>query len=342
MGRSGAGALGRTGAGAGVPATGGEQSGRCHRGGKPRRLNPAPPASRALRPCASASLRRHRIHRPLRPGDRLRRFDPEMPREGRLEPLAMVLREDVLPAPEQPLDLRVALGHELDHQRPAEPGEILGDPLQRHVAADREVVHQRQRQKRVRRTALLQRAPLPVRPAQRGRRVGEVGQQRQNALLSRRTHRAVVTLHRRRIDVERDHRLGRLAGHPAVLPGVRAQIPHHPGEAASEQTGHQLALRGDRGVGVVVLAGVVRPLSARGLPAESRDRAPEAVHQADRGGLADRPALHPHGGGRIGVAPLRRRVEVDVHQGARPEPAPPRQQAGAQLERNAVEVGPEQ
>ena len=297
-----------------------------------------------LRPRRSFSppQRRHRIHRPLRSGDRLRRFDPEMPPEGRLEPLACTPGR-------RPPGRGGAAGPESRSRArtrsPAtgRPGADSGRPAQRHVAADRQVVDQRQRQHA--------RRPDPAPPATRRSRcaqpsagtglVRSISSGRMR-VLPRRDARAVVPLHRRRIDVERRSPPAASARDPAVIPGVRAQVPHDPRAAGAEETAHQLALRGDRGVGVVVLAGVVRPLGARGLPAESRDRAPEAVHQADRGGLADRPAFAATAARRVGVAARAAAWRCTCIRVPGRSQRPPRQQAGAELERNAVEVGPEQ
>ena len=56
----------------------------------------------------------------------------------------------------------------------------VGDPLERQVVADGQVVDQRQRQQRVGRAPLLQREPLAMGPAQGRGRVGQVEQQRKD------------------------------------------------------------------------------------------------------------------------------------------------------------------
>ena len=75
---------------------------------------------------------------------------------------------------QQLLHHRVLAGRELDHERRAQRGEPVDELLDRHVGADRHVVHERQREHEVRPAAVGQRPALEAAPAEPGRRVGEV------------------------------------------------------------------------------------------------------------------------------------------------------------------------
>ena len=153
----------------------------------------------------SYGLRNHQVQQPLRPADGLHRLDPEAGPERRLEALAGVGREDVGPRAQHPLHLRVALGHELDDQRPAEPREEGGDPLERQVVADGEVVHERQRQQRVGRARAARATGARGGPSRApGEGLVRSITERQDPGLPVGPHAAVVALDRGRIDVERD------------------------------------------------------------------------------------------------------------------------------------------
>ena len=201
---------------------------------------------------------------------------------------------------------------------PAEPGEELGDPLQRDVAADREVVHQRERQQRIRRAALLERAPLRCAQPSAGdglvRSAGAAGRRSRP-----RAHLAVVALHRRRVDVERDHLLGHLARRPGCTRPVLAPRSHTTRGRPARSSAPPLALGRDGGGGVVVVARYSRPTRCRPAASSGRSTAPRRLsHQAasPRSATIGRALATAVAIGRRRSAAARG-VQVHVHQRAR-------------------------
>ncbi len=228
--------------------------------------------------------------------------------------------------------------------------EEAGDALERQVVADGEMVHHRERQQHVGRPALLQRAAARrwaqpsageglVRSSSSGRMPG----------LVLRLHPAIVALHRRGIDVERDHAGHDLARRAAVLAGVGAEIPHGAGiEPAEEARAPPPASSADGLRRSSCCPRCSRP--TRCPPASSR--APRSRPEGSAPGRPRRSRLTPRlcgAGARarvvrapVGVPPLGQRVEVDVEQQPGPEPGAAGQQPAAEIERDALEMRPQQ
>src|SRR3990172_680998 len=91
----------------------------------------------------------------------------EMRAECRLKTLARVPIEDIFSASQQLLDLRVALRNPFNDQPPAESREEIRQTRQWHVVRNGQVMDERQREDRVHRAALSERAAVRVGPAPR-------------------------------------------------------------------------------------------------------------------------------------------------------------------------------
>ena len=110
----------------------------------------------------------------------------------------------------------------------AEAGERRAEHRQRHVAADGQVVDQRQREQRRALGAVEQGQALAGVPADGRARVGEVLEDREDAGLAAADDRSPVALAGGRVDVEGDDPLDVTRGDRRVAPGVRAEVPARP------------------------------------------------------------------------------------------------------------------
>ena len=79
-------------------------------------------------------------------GDDLAADDPSRRRQASREGRLIVVGEDVLPQRQHPVDRRIGLGHELDHAARCQTGQPGDGLVQRHVAADRQMVLEGERQ----------------------------------------------------------------------------------------------------------------------------------------------------------------------------------------------------
>ena len=86
----------------------------------------------------------------------------------------------------------------------AEPREVVGDPIERHVPPDREVVDEREREDDVGVRPIGERRRSSSRPAEARARVGEVEDERQDRARAVAADLPVVALRRGRVDVPGD------------------------------------------------------------------------------------------------------------------------------------------
>ena len=150
---------------------------------------------------------------------------PETAFKGRLG----VIREDILPAGQQPLNLGVALGNEFDDKPGTNTAEETGDPLQRQVIGDGQMVNQCQGQGCVRGAAVYESRPLLILPAYVGAGIGQVHQQRQQMGFAVLPAIQVVFLDTGGINIEGYGWDSFFTGNPAEHAGIGPQIPDYLG-----------------------------------------------------------------------------------------------------------------
>jgi hypothetical protein len=215
-------------------------------------------------------------------GELLRALDLEPVREGALERLAVVvgMRAGLL-AHQEGRDTRIVAGRELDHQRRPELGEPGEELRHRHVAADRHVVQHSEAERQLGTAAGLERLPLQPVPAECGRRIGDVGDERQDRRLSFGRQRAVEAIDNGAVAVECDDVACVLGGDARMPSLVAAHVPDQIPLAGVHDLAHKRLLA--RGIRLVVRRrrAVARPLGRAGLPLESAHELLEPLHVGD-------------------------------------------------------------
>ena len=123
------------------------------------------------------------------------------------ERLLGVVGEDVLALRQQALDHRIALGRELDNAVRRHVHDPVDHHVERHVAADRDVMDEGQRDQRVGARAFLETLALGLAPTLRRARIGGVEPERRKLCLpcSARSSRG---FQRAEIEVEADDLVG--------------------------------------------------------------------------------------------------------------------------------------
>jgi hypothetical protein len=179
---------------------------------------------------------------------------------------------------QQLLDHRVLARGELDHERAAERRQPVDELLHRHVGADRDVVHERQREHEVGPAAVGQRLALEPAPAEARRRVGQVHGERQDLLVALGAEVAVEQLDRPLVGVHGHHRARALGRDARVAPVVRADVPDEVPGLGSGHLAHELVLAASVVVGVAVALAVGRPDALRRIPREPLDQLAHLAH----------------------------------------------------------------
>ena len=213
----------------------------------------------------SSSVRTIRSARPARA-----RTAPDRSRDARRPSCA-----------EQRRHARIVARRELDHERRAQPREPGQELRHGHVPADRDVVQDGEAQRQLGPAARLERLPLEPVPAERRRRIGHVGDERQDRRLALRGERAVEAVDHGRVAVERDD-VARVLGGDARVPSlVAADVPDEAPLARLHDLAHELFFA--RGVGLVVGRRrlVAGPLGRARLPLEPAHELVEPAHVGD-------------------------------------------------------------
>src|SRR5688572_220689 len=104
--------------------------------------------------------------------------DPELASEGMLERLTIISMRRLWSCGDEPAHLRVVGRNKFHDRRAAELGEPVRDARQRDIPGERDVVNDREREQRVRGTALREGLPLRAGPARRRRWRQEVVHER--------------------------------------------------------------------------------------------------------------------------------------------------------------------
>ena len=146
----------------------------------------------------------HQIDRAVRSFHGMGVQNLEESRKRLLETLLRVGGKDILPRRQQDLDLRIALRNELDDQVFSQAGEIAGNPSQRNVVGNRDVMDQREGHHQICRTPLCERKALLVSPSECGTRIHEIHDEREQMGFLGSARFAVVALDASRIDIEGD------------------------------------------------------------------------------------------------------------------------------------------
>ena len=190
-------------------------------------------------------------------------------------------------------------------------------------------MHEGERHYHVHRPAPEERIALGSRPAEIGRGVREI--------LDERKHPRVTTtvrlLDRSRVHVPRHRPKPAVGGDAAELARVRAEVPAVARRALEHPHDEPPLLREGRLV-VVGVRVVVPPGRALRRRAQALDRLPKAVQQREKRDLreTDAPDI-------LRRLPVRRLpVEVDVGEKARREPRPEGEQARGEIQRHAIEM----
>src|SRR5438067_1177757 len=201
--------------------------------------------------------------------------DGEALAEATLEPVAPVVGVVVGPlAGDEPRDHRILGRRELDDERGVEAAQPVDDLGDRHVAADREVVDEREAEREVGRAACGERPPLEPAPAEPRRRIGEVHAQRENLRLALALERLVEAVDDERVAVDPEHVVGGPGRDPRVPALVAAEIPDEARPLGRDGFGDERRLP----LGVLVAVGrrrlIARPRRARRPPLQAGDEPP--------------------------------------------------------------------
>ena len=241
------------------------------------------------------------------------------------------------------MKLGISLRHELDDERPREAREELRDPRQRQVVRDGEMMHERQRQHEVGRSAIGKGVAFLVCPSRPRARVGEVEQEWQQVLLATFDDPSIVLLHRDRVHVERDSVNPAIASEAAEGAIIGAQVPDAARTDVIDCRADDLPLVAKGGIGVIRSLVIVSPRGFGRPPRQSHDGAFEAVEDAcRRRGTHGRrpPLLHARATG--GHAPFSGGLQMHVRQDAGTKPRARRQQTTCQFKRHAVQLRTEE
>jgi hypothetical protein len=104
--------------------------------------------------------------------------NPRTVAKGSLERVLVIFCEDILPEPQHPLDHRIGFGDKFDNALRRQAHKPIQHRRQRNVLANRQVMHDRQRNNGICVDARAQSKPLGLRPALFRARIGGVGEQR--------------------------------------------------------------------------------------------------------------------------------------------------------------------
>ena len=227
-----------------------------------------------------------------------------------------------------------------DHLR-LEVGEPGHEVVERHVPADDHMVHQREAEDEVRPRAVRQRPPLGAAPAESGRRVGDVRDQRKDVpAVAVLLQGGVQPVDHQVVGVEGEHGVGVLRRDARVDAGVAADIPRQRPPPRRRHAPHERLLAVDLRVVVTQFVLIAGPGGPGRPPRQAFHRAPQPrdVVPDQRGAEARIPQFAPDVAVGPLVARLRLRLQDDVREDAGPQPVAQRQAAAALLGRDPFQA----
>src|SRR5688500_14965739 len=185
----------------------------------------------------------HQVQHATALRDGFARRDPELASEGMLEHVTVVLMRRLRSGGHEAAHLRVVGRNKFHDRRTPETREPFGNAWQRDIPGERDVVNDREREQRVRGTALREGLPLRAGPSRRRRWQQEVVHEREDRAAVARTLGAVGAVNGRVVAVDRDDPTPEVGRDAAESARVGAQIPRHLRRQRREESAHELLFR---------------------------------------------------------------------------------------------------